>query len=116
MLQAEKSSPKIEYQREKNQNIVIVCFVEWSGVLVMLRVWGFCDKNTLMYACSDTILLGACINFILTNSNLFLIYIVELVNACFDEIPYFLFSDDTNIIFIYSNLVVELLMYACLEI
>jgi len=82
----------------------------------MLRVWGFCHKNTLMYACSDTILLRACINFILTNSSLFLIYIVELVNACFDEIPYFLFSDDTNIIFIYSNLVVELLMYACLEI
>ena len=67
-----------------------------------------------MYACSDTILLGACINFILTNSNLFLIYIVELVNACFDEIPYFLFSDDTNII--YANPVVELLVYACLEI
>ena len=83
----------------------------------MLRIWGFCHKNTLMYACSDTILLGACINFILTNSNLFLIYIVELVNnACFDKTPYFLFSDDTNIIFIYSNLVVELLMYACLEI
>ena len=62
------------------------------------------------------ILLGACINFILANSNLFFIYIVELVNACFDEIPYVLFSADTNIISIYATLAVELLMYACLEI
>ena len=58
------------------------------------------------------ILLGAGINFILTNSNLFFIYIVELVNACFDEIPYVLFSADTNIIFINSILV---LLYTSLS-
>ena len=70
--------------------------MEWSGVLALLRLWALRDKNTLMYACS--------FHFI------FNIYIVELVYACFDEIPFF--SADTNIIFINSILV---LLYTSLN-